>query len=415
MLFRRCLQCPDTVPQCPQCADDEDCSFDIGGCNSCASNTCIKRPGASTSSQASSPAGPIAGGVIGGIILVIAVAALVYFFYVKKNRKPDWQKELDDLRANDGEKTPSEHRSFAEHRSKRQSAASMAPSVKTTASRQSNVIQIAYIPGVTSTAAHSPEMIPPVPPIPAASTASPHLPTGNEQFFMINDLRPESSYTDYYAPNARKSYANSFANRSSIAASEYQDAVVEAAPARAAVAARANAISVKSSSRIGSPTASPPLSHQNSIAGRMAGPVTAQSGQARQVMISRSNSNLNNQFAFEMEDTSPAPTPRLGIERSGTASPRSMLSDDDARSTNRFNGSPHQPVSAVRSEFSHSRGSPVSNYGWDNGSNIRNTIKESALMGYNGNQAPLQNIAELDGDVQSQHSHPNPFADRHAT
>lgn len=409
-LFRRCVQCPDQVPTCPQCADNEECSFTVGGCNACSSNTCVPKPGASSSPSTSSPAGPIAGGVIGGIILVLAIVVLVTIFYKRKRRAAeqteDWATKLRDLPSQEGEKTPSDTRSFAEHRSHRQSTAS----VKTSASRQSNVIQIAYIPGVTSTAQQSPEMIPPVPPIPAAgNTTSPHLATGNEQFFMINDLRPESSYT-------RKSYANSFTNRSSITPSEYQGDLMEAAPARAAYAARANPISVKSNSRVASPTASPPLSHQNSIAGRMAGPITAKSGQARQVVISRSGSNLNQQFAFEMEDTSPAPTPRIGLERSGTASPRSMLSDDDARSASRF-ASPHQPVSAVRSEFSHSRGSPVSNYGWDNNnSNIRNTIKESALLAYNGGSAPLQGIAELDGDVQAEHNHPkSPFADRHAT
>ena len=129
-------------------------------------------------------------------------------------------------------------------------------------------------------------------------------------------------------------------------------------------------------------------------------------------------------FAHEMEDTSPAPTPRIGIDRSGTASPRSMLSDDAASAHSarymggRSPGSPQPPVSAVRSEFSQNGASPVSNFGWDqNHSNIRNTIRDAALLGYGQQpQHTLTEIAELDGDTHSQISEGrSPFADRHAT
>lgn len=110
----------------------------------------------------------------------------------------------------------------------------------TVLTRASNVIQIAYIPGVTNRS--SPEtpgtLVPPVPAIPSthASTYS-----GDQYLFTPRDLR-DSRYT---ATSDRRSIATSLA-RSSVATTIYRhDAIVSPIPAQQVRAAKAAVVSVK--------------------------------------------------------------------------------------------------------------------------------------------------------------------------
>lgn len=99
-LFRRaCVICPE-VPTCPACAADEICQLTTQSCNSCPQTYCQKvsvsptnatpiptSTFTSTSSSSSSLSiGPIIGGVVGGLIAILVAVFLVWWFYVRPRR-----------------------------------------------------------------------------------------------------------------------------------------------------------------------------------------------------------------------------------------------------------------------------------------------------------------------------------------
>ena len=107
-------------------------------CDTCATYTCIKSSSGSppgVSSGSSSNAGAIAGGVVGGVAAVLIVGMFLVWKFYYKPRKQQQSKE--------NEKN-------AEHRLSAETLTSLAPSAL---ARSSNVIPIAYIPGVTTRAA----------------------------------------------------------------------------------------------------------------------------------------------------------------------------------------------------------------------------------------------------------------------
>lgn len=120
----------------------------------------------------------------------------------------------------------------------------------TVLTRASNIIQIAYIPGVTNRATPtSPTLlVPPVPPIPIAINSQSGTPnsTDDQHFFVPGDLRDSvcsgvSGYTD------RTSFARtSYAPRSSVASTIYGKAGVVVTPAQTGMRAKAAMVSVKS-------------------------------------------------------------------------------------------------------------------------------------------------------------------------
>jgi protein OPY2 len=235
-LFRRCVQCPPDPPVCPACGVDETCSLTAESCNSCASTTCVKigsLPGQAAPKKSSS-AGPIAGGVIGGVIALAVIAYLVYRFYFKKRRQvPAWD-------------PPEKRDQSTLSRSNHQSTHSIASTVLT---RASNVIQIAYIPGVTvRSPPESPGLhVPPVPAIPGAhgnsATSSPQL---EQHFFMPRDLR-DSTWSDASSIDTRFSIAPSLARQSVATTIFRSDGIVPPVPAVQAFRAQANVVSVNKS------------------------------------------------------------------------------------------------------------------------------------------------------------------------
>ena len=205
-------------------------------CDHCATTKCIKTSsGSSSGSQDDSSGGgggpgAIAGGVIGGIAFVTIIVALVWWFFIRKKRN---EYSLG-AGGNDGQE---KRRTNAQQ--SRKSNGSIASTVLT---RASNVIQIAYIPGVTN---RSPpgtpsSLVPPVPPLPGAAP--------DQHFFMPGDLR-DSSFTDM--SNDRRSGAPSVSPslRSSVAASAYRsNAIVSPVPAQQATLTRgANVVSIHGS------------------------------------------------------------------------------------------------------------------------------------------------------------------------
>lgn len=198
---------------------------------------------------------------------------------------------------------------FAMQRDARASTHTVGSIASTVLTRASNIIQIAYIPGVTnrSVDASPDHLVPPVPPIPAASpsnsTVTTPQPGQDQHFFMPSDLRDSrySGYTDEGRSSfARSSMAQSM-TRSSVATTNYQhNAVINPVPAQTATRAQAVAVSVKSSGKnspVDTPrSVTPPVPsidylRHGSIRRNPSGPMVARLGVPRAVTVTRSQSN----------------------------------------------------------------------------------------------------------------------------
>lgn len=181
-------------------------------CDECATTKCVST-GSGSSDDGGTDTGAIAGGVVGGVAAIALIVFLIWWFVIRKKR----------LEREEAEKNGS----FAATRSERQSIAS------TVLTRASNVIQIAYIPGVTNRS--PPEtpatLVPPVPPLPGA--------TPDQHFFMPGDLR-DSSWT---TTTGHQSISPTL--RSSVATTIYRnDAIVSAIPAQQIQRSRAAVVSI---------------------------------------------------------------------------------------------------------------------------------------------------------------------------
>lgn len=200
-------------------------------CHQCAHMKCIPTSSGSNSGSkggsggGGTNAGAIAGGVIGGVAFVVIASFLVWWFFIRKKRQ--------EYAASRG---PEKGDNLTDPRQSRKSAHSIASTALT---RASNVIQIAYIPGVTNRS--PPEtpnsLVPPVPPLPGAAP--------DQHFFMPGDLR-DSAWTD--TSDARsmadgRSIAPSL--RSSVATTAYHsNAVVSPMPAQQAMLTRPAVVNV---------------------------------------------------------------------------------------------------------------------------------------------------------------------------
>ena len=288
-LLRRCVECPTTTPSCPSCSDDESCSLIPASCDACASMVCVKAnqfAGQVTEAKSSTPIGPIVGGVIGGVaVIAVGVFCLWYFCLRAKKRKDTWD--------------PPEKRdqtNLARNGSRTHSIAS------TVLTRASNVIQIAYIPGVTG---RSPPVSPGVPPMPnmSGSNTANTTPQPDTHFFMADDLR-NSTWSDT-SVDPRISLAPSLARASSATTVYYENAVVPPVPAQHAFRAQANMVSVKQNGSSGSsmasaatPARSSPLTQGGQVGSQMVKPVTinnssivARNVTARPIEVKKTPSN----------------------------------------------------------------------------------------------------------------------------
>ncbi|KAH8694188.1 hypothetical protein BGW36DRAFT_217820 [Talaromyces proteolyticus] len=221
---RRCIGCDPTTCNCQA---NETCEVSSRTCDQCPTVTCIPNtptPTPSSGGGGGSNAGAIAGGVIGGLACIGIITFLFWWFVVRKRRQAE---SLQPEKNN----TPGHQRS--------RSMQSIASTVLT---RASNVIQIAYIPGVTNRSEpHTPgTLVPPVPPLPSAHGS---MASNDQYLFTPSDLRA-SQYSAMTSD--RRSIATSLA-RSSIATTIYRnDAIISPMPAQQARAAKAAMVSVKS-------------------------------------------------------------------------------------------------------------------------------------------------------------------------
>lgn len=254
-IFKRCVVCPDNeAPSCPVCQEGTQCVQTTVTCDSCAQAKCLAIGVDPTPPSSGKPnVGAIAGGVIGGVAF-IAILVFVIWKYCLKGKRQSWAEEQG---WNDGMdmNTPQEkaENDFASRRSTRASTHTVASMASSVLTRASNIIQIAYIPGVTNRSGPgSPDvLVPPVPPIPAMSPSSglssPYA--ASEQHFFVPDFRDSmaSGSTDLRSSYARTSIAPSLA-RASVASTVYrQNAIVSPLPAQTIVRGKAAVVSVKSS------------------------------------------------------------------------------------------------------------------------------------------------------------------------
>ncbi|WYZ41816.1 hypothetical protein EsH8_V_000711 [Colletotrichum jinshuiense] len=248
-----CLKCEDKAPTCPNnCSSNEYCSFTIPTCSTCAQAICVTDDSKSTSSSSKPNTGAIVGGVIGGLVVIAIATYLVWRFFIKTKRQSIIQESYIE---ESNEKTINEKSTGQPRQTNRDSTHTVHSIASTVLTRASNIIQIAYIPGVTNRATPtSPTLlVPPVPPIPmhaSNSASSSPSPYEEQHFFVPGELR-DSTYSGISGYSDRTSVARtSYAPRSSIAPSIastiYGKNAVVVAPAQTGMRAKAAVVSVKS-------------------------------------------------------------------------------------------------------------------------------------------------------------------------
>jgi len=257
-LFKRCVDgCPNVTPACPVCPSDQICSLVPPTCDECQKTICVSAsaaPSTISSSSKSTGSGPnvgaIAGGVIGGVFAIGIVTYLVWRFCIKTKRQ---QYEQENW-AEDPEESLSTEKDFTLRRDARASTHTVASIASTVLTRASNIIQIAYIPGVTNRSAPSTPglLVPPVPPIPIALSSNNSSPQyEQEHFFMPGDLR-DSTYSGI---SDRTSYA-----RTSVASTIYgKNAIVSPIPAQTVIRGKPALVSVRSNGAGSSGELTPPV------------------------------------------------------------------------------------------------------------------------------------------------------------
>ncbi|KAJ4326219.1 hypothetical protein N0V94_000166 [Neodidymelliopsis sp. IMI 364377] len=247
-VLKRCVQCAtsDSKLSCDgmNCSGGKICVQTPQSCDMCAKVTCEIDPTAGADRPSKPNVGAIAGGVIGGVAVIAILVFVVWKYCLKGKRRPMSEMEWQEEEVEQQEKIESDFASRRSARASTHTVASMASSVLT---RASNIIQIAYIPGVTNRSGPgSPDLlVPPVPPIPAMSPSSGmSSPYSNaDQHFFVPDFR-DSMASD--STGGRQSIAPSLA-RNSVASTMYrQNAIVSPLPAQTIVRGKAAVVSVKS-------------------------------------------------------------------------------------------------------------------------------------------------------------------------
>jgi hypothetical protein len=193
--------------------------------------------------------GAIVGGVVGGVAVIAIIVYCVWRFVIKP-RRAQYEEEYDTQYGDDG----STEKDFMSRRAARSSTHTVHSIASTVLTRASNIIQIAYIPGVTNRSAPSTPglLVPPVPPIPIALSNSSSPGYEDQHFFLPGDIRDST----YSAMTDRTSYAP----RSSIASTIYgKHAVVSPIPAQTVMRAKAAMVSVGKSNANSPGDLTPPV------------------------------------------------------------------------------------------------------------------------------------------------------------
>lgn len=244
-----CVKCDDTSKlKCPSCPSGESCQYTVPtNCSQCPRSFCAKDDtpaagsGGSDTGSSGPSAGPIAGGVIGGIVAIAIITYLIWRFVIKPKRAANPHQSVYETTTSASRHAEKDDASGMTRRSSTHTVHSIASTVLT---RASNIIQIAYIPGVTNRATPtSPDvLVPPVPPIPMQhSEGNRESGQGDQHFFVPGNLR-DSTYSGISAFSDRTSYAP----RSSIASTIYGRQAQVQTPAQTGMRAKPTVVSVKS-------------------------------------------------------------------------------------------------------------------------------------------------------------------------
>ncbi|KHN96677.1 Membrane anchor Opy2 [Metarhizium album ARSEF 1941] len=259
-----CVQCDDTSKlKCPSCAEGQSCQFTVPvNCSQCPKSICVgdespgngagKGTGDSSKDSSGPSAAPIAGGVVGGIAAIAIITFLIWRFVIKPKRASNPHHSVYETRANPARHIEKDDASRMTRRSSTHTVHSIASTVLT---RASNIIQIAYIPGVTNRATPtSPTvLVPPVPPIPIQHSEGSHASSQDEQHFFVPGNLRDSTYSGISSFSDRTSYAP----RSSIASTIYGKQAQVQTPAQTGMRAKPTVVSVKSAGTSASGT--PPV------------------------------------------------------------------------------------------------------------------------------------------------------------
>ncbi|KAI9818666.1 MAG: hypothetical protein M1826_001347 [Phylliscum demangeonii] len=240
---------------CSQCPFTQCIAVDASGPGAVNSGT--KRSGANV--------GAIAGGVVGGVVFMAILTCLVWWCCIK-SRRQQYADDDDDGRDEEDDDVP-EMEKGGDHRSTIRAPDRV--SVHTVGShgsrltRGSNIIEIAYIPGVTNRSPPTTPglLVPPIPPLPQQyvnplSVPSPAAAHHPDAHFFLPDLRSSTASGLSDSSFNRDSVAPSL-GRTSIATTVYRHPV-----AQRGIRGKAAVISVKSSANNSpddSPTATPPV------------------------------------------------------------------------------------------------------------------------------------------------------------
>lgn len=272
---QKCVQCDDTADlECPSCPTGEMCQYTVptDDCSECSQAICVTDPsavddpdsvegGGSKDGDGGPNVGAIAGGVIGGVIVIALITYLAWRYLIRPRRAEEAARQS----AYGGSINPQDSEKDGASRMTRRSSTHTVHSIASTVlTRASNIIQIAYIPGVTNRANQSSSgvLVPPVPPIPMQhSGQQQHGEPGQDEqhFFVPGDLR-DSTYSGLSGYSDRTSYATrtSYAPRSSIASTIYGKQAQVMTPASTGMRAKPTMVSVKSNGS-GSSGHTPPV------------------------------------------------------------------------------------------------------------------------------------------------------------
>ncbi|PSK42296.1 hypothetical protein B9Z65_4210 [Elsinoe australis] len=252
--------------------------------------------GITTGTPSSGPnVGAIAGGVVGGVAFVAIATFLVWWFWIRPRREfddydEDWEEEEhhEDVKSQ-----------FREERDQRASVHTVHSVASTVLSRASNMIPIAFIPGVTNRDGTT--GTPPVPPIPAARSFSPsplssQYTAGDAIFFSPGDLR-NSAYSSTSTLDNRKTFIGrpsispSLARESVASDIYHDDAGANPMPAQQVVMTRPNMVSLKSGNSV-------PTTSAGSVNSDFASAHTSQSISPKVVMPSSGAPSMLSNASF---------------------------------------------------------------------------------------------------------------------
>lgn len=274
---QQCVKCDDTAElSCPSCPKGEMCQYTVptDDCTECSQAICVTDPsatddpesvegGSGDNDDGGGPnVGAIAGGVIAGVVVIAIITYLAWRYLIRPRRAEEAARQS----AYGGSINPQDSEKDGASRLTRRSSTHTVHSIASTVlTRASNIIQIAYIPGVTNRANQSSSgvLVPPVPPIPMQHSGqqSNGEPGQDEQhFFVPGDLR-DSTYSGLSGYSDRTSYATrtSYAPRSSIASTIYGKQAQVMTPASTGMRAKPTMVSVRTNGSNGSGGHTPPV------------------------------------------------------------------------------------------------------------------------------------------------------------